>query len=1692
MSSAPISLRLVVQADSLSADLGNVFSALDTSLQTAGQRISDTLSTSISGSLSTSLDSVVRKIDSSIQYMGQRFSSMFESMGIQFAAALNIENIMSRMNAATTNIASNINAATHQAAAPVALAPSEANAINEYARFNFNSINKMLRGDEVSFPDQTRSRIEKLSSAVEKLPDFSGETYRGLQFRSAEMDKYGSLIEKLAVGGTFSDPAFFSTSKSQELMEKYSSVMEGGKSIQMTVRGQSGKDIEKFSDMPESEVLYKPNTPFKVESMATEGNITRVVLSEIAAAVAGQAKGGGGGSKPIDSAELESLIGGLSTVMTKEVHGASGILRSMETLTGIDPDTGSLLRGTVNFNKNNEATRVTITTRAPKIEDAESSISPEDQLAMLLRGRKIEGDVSAGAESNLTENSELLARQQQIMDNALQERMGRELQAAYDKSALDGQTAIMEAAQQTNERLAEQFELYGKLKQEAAPGVSGTDEMGHISGLLDQRSSEVSAAQNAADIQAAQIRQREQFESEANAYVERAFSHAANFADIDRQGNGAGEMESISASIQQRASERQSTAIMAQQAEQRKQLEKQYGSKLSADAPGGGDGGVFFSSFASGASGAWEWITKLRGATMEWTIAWYGVKSAAETVYSLFERPFAAVEKATEDSRKFELAISGITGGMSRAREVDDDLVRELDKIPLTLEQTREVTEQMAKNGMFASLFATGSPDQAAIKASEYAQTVAQLSALNPQTGVDKIIATMQQSITGQVNTRQFRINLGIDPDEMARLSGTTTKVMNQDPAMFMDALKQYLSVYGQGMASGSGDLVGVAWEKLKDDPGVALQKIGDSGVYDQIASRFKTLVSSILGYLNSPQFAGRAEEIGSQMGGFFDSVGESALKFLQEVSGASDLAGTPDAIASQVERIVTSATNLAKDLPGIASSLGQSINGLIELFQGAAEKARIIWNAPSIAASTALAVGGATNFGSVGAWESRGSRFSVSESDRIPGFDPKASSPGTLNPTAFIPPDVIDTAKSTNVIEGSYSAAKKSAMELIDRMSTFDDGAEKLGVAFKVAASTMNQVAGTSKDSTGDIFSNIIRFRNNSIDQIEDGVAKLQEQSKTETDPGKLSIINKYIDSFQAASDNLQSGLMPALQSTADGLVKNVGRFGVEVSQSIKGGGDAYAATILQEFADGKTQIQTQAANLLSKYRVSGDVGFESISLPRRQGFVDELAKYRESEAKSLGAGGVSVAQFNASSGMSASDFAAMSAGQGGLPKTDSLMSQISGRTSITDENITTYEQALRQSEADYTAAQLALAKDSNDEAAQGAFVKAKAAIVEYELKLTEAKQANNEFFQSMVQFGNQVQGALGKSVGDGLYDIITKAKDAKNVFRDLAQSILHDFTGDIGKTMMSSIFGAGNGQSGAGNGIGGLIGAIMGGGAASGSGSGAGGGLPAGGLVGLLAKGIGGLFAPSSSQTLLGINPGDSGHDEPEWGSPSASGGPAGGISTDSSGNPNLLQAIQGFGGALMGGLGAAFAAMGGGGSKGSTPTDQPGQNATTTSGAADGGIFEGGLRFLASGGVVKGGPGQFALIGEGGPGADEGIVPLHGGSIPIGFNSSGMHAVLPGGRSIPAHAFASGGIIPGGIATAPGPRWSSGPATMGGTQPASGSSDTHVTIYTVANQAEAMAHGYSQMKGHILHDVYNSARPGGPLRRSLSKPN
>lgn len=117
-----------------------------------------------------------------------------------------------------------------------------------------------------------------LTQALEKLPDYTLLCYRATKVSGDSIEKYISAMKKETI---ITEKSFLSCSKSKYIALAFSS------SPLFVILSKRGKDIEKIakfgieSGQNEKEILFKPNSKFRVLNIKEEHKRVTITLEEV-------------------------------------------------------------------------------------------------------------------------------------------------------------------------------------------------------------------------------------------------------------------------------------------------------------------------------------------------------------------------------------------------------------------------------------------------------------------------------------------------------------------------------------------------------------------------------------------------------------------------------------------------------------------------------------------------------------------------------------------------------------------------------------------------------------------------------------------------------------------------------------------------------------------------------------------------------------------------------------------------------------------------------------------------------------------------------------------------------------------------------------------------------------------------------------------------------------------------------------------------------------------------------------------------------------------------------------------------------------------------------------------------------------------------------------------------------------------
>lgn len=1132
--------------------------------------------------------------------------------------------------------------------------------------------------------------------------------------------------------------------------------------------------------------------------------------------------------------------------------------------------------------------------------------------------------------------------------------------------------------------------------------------------------------------------------------------------------------------------------------------------------------------------------TSLGNTMIRVSAMFYSFERIGHMIEAAFLGPYERINQASEAAIKFRQSISETVGGMSNAGQVDDQMIALSRDLPLSLEQTRHVAEMITQVPALAPQLALATPGQSGAVVGQFADIATRIGISNPQAGQDEIIKAIGNALEG--NLRGLRLVARINPDDLAQMSGMSLKQLQGNNGALLSAIQQTMRgrVSDETVKERS-ELPSVQWEKFVEQFEVGLQRIGlESGLFNTISSKFHDMMEELAVYVDSPEFHVRAKAIGDDLGRIFNNVLGAGGNFLTAVAGEGSGANPADRLMSQLQSIVHGIAGASDSLPGYATEIGA---GLREIMQDIGDFAGFLkdvhaknsgasnqGNGSDLYSGDMNIYGngvlgrGATAAGtSILDWFTDKYHRLVPDGREQDRMENAASELNQLGvPARAVSNETNTSLESTDARNGPMSnlvqdiyrrlmdneqltaqgaisqipdfqsklstarggASSAQMSEIQKSIAAIDVNYDKLGISnvgsqysaiFGGIDKGVSRLGGTDDDKR-DKFDKTMRDAATAISSI---LAKSQvdpslpagnmfqnAQSWFSRQPG-VDFYRRQQDGFRETQEGIYSGMgEPAesayhvdpaaglagisdLQNKIDEIQQAIDRingFSAQMAAAYKSLQEGSARFAAQAIEDTKTLDPLMRSDIIGTL-MSGQSATQIRAYGATKGV--DLSGIRDDQLMRTLTGALSQSEGLTSDQISGQlaqfGFAGMPAKaratvlqtdtNAGLAKISAMgaFNRTSRGNSLlfgegTDSQQLDYLQGTQLPKANQ------LYSDASDKyAASGSdsdkefMDEAAASVTNLQEKIVQLKLATNDAQKGFTEFGDSAQGSLTKGFGQAIDDLIMKTGNLKDVWKSLGKELVSSFSQTTSKTLMDGIFGAPD-KNGQ-SGIGGALGGVTG---------------------GLLS-----IFSPGSTNTA------DAG---------------ATAIAKKSQGG--LIGLLLGMFGGGAGGAGAdtSFDSVGG------------------DFGAANGGMIMNSwspFAAFAAGGVVS--RPTLGLVGERRDGTPEGVIPLlgRGRTIPLGMDSSGPHAILPGGRRIAASfGMAEGGVVFGGFDSL---AFADGGVAGGGFSgfPKSGRGGGQgVVIYNVANMEEAVRRGYDKNRGHIINEVLGEARPGGRLRKVLNK--
>lgn len=817
----------------------------------------------------------------------------------------------------------------------------------------------------------------------------------------------------------------------------------------------------------------------------------------------------------------------------------------------------------------------------------------------------------------------------------------------------------------------------------------------------------------------------------------------------------------------------------------------------------------------------------------------YSVERVAHLASSAILGPFKAVLNASDESKKFRLAVAGTVGGLGQARTLEDSLIATSGQSSLTIPELRQVGLGMSKIPYLAGGLSSASPSAVSGQVGSFADTVARFGVLNPGQSTESIIHALEAGLEG--NMRSMRTDLKVDLVELATLVGRNSqKAFIGDPGLLLKAAGQYAQRYTSDEALAERrKTLSFQVENLSGLGDLALKRIGDSHVFDDVVGRFQGLADSLFKYLESSAFRARADAIGKSLADIFDHVTDAGLALLKNLTGKQDLQGTADGVAEAISIVTRKLADWTKDLPTVAGQAGGALRELIEEIRKFVADIKEIKDHPGayIAGSLArdaidyqygapfkIASGGNNYLNGAKSWLEQkavglGANLATGPSldERVReaavnflagaaggGSGGPATRPSAAAPPAYakyglpsdlkglfetVPGGFKDPRSGQNVFAGLMKEATRSIGEIGE---SFEDESDKLYATTRKATAAMNRLFDPNGESA---FTRLAEQLDLQVAGIDATINKLKEEQAK--DPAHGKDIGNYISTLRGARGQAFSQYASERTDLVKGIQVAGRNLGLGIAQNLSGESATTRELLLSQILSGNLPQQQQIRERMaaSGINVPLNFGLNSFEPFERNKVLREYLDAASSRNRAAaGFGGP----------LSYSQSAAEIIAHAQSPLSDRAGAQL---------QINLLQRMLPALQSNYEFLASAAQRDGSFENIRSANNAAELLASQVE-QLRKAKLGVDDLTKSWIEFGATARGALENSLGSAITNLIEGTGSLRDVLVGFAHDIVQSFGQLASRNLLQSLLGdalkpQSSGQAG---GLGGLLGQLFG----------------------------------------------------------------------------------------------------------------------------------------------------------------------------------------------------------------------------------------------------------------------------------------
>lgn len=302
----------------------------------------------------------------------------------------------------------------------------------------------------------------------------------------------------------------------------------------------------------------------------------------------------------------------------------------------------------------------------------------------------------------------------------------------------------------------------------------------------------------------------------------------------------------------------------------------------------GGDGGrrSGFGQIVDGFGRALSLITKLTASAV---LFGFVIRTIARGFDRIFldplRRTLDSAVKITDEFRRMQIAISGITGSMNSARNVIRDVRTATEGLPVTTLEALQGIRGLAFTPATARVIQN--PEGRVENFNRILSILSGLATIDPEQGIKGAQFAVREALAGEFRSLRFRFE--ISPTVVAASIGKTLEDLKADPSLVIPALERFVNTFiGPETIAEFSNLLSVQGNLIRGQLQEFFDLIGESGIYDSLVARAKQINTALKQTVGSddPVSRAAARDISTELDRLVYVFVESVERLIEGVTG--------------------------------------------------------------------------------------------------------------------------------------------------------------------------------------------------------------------------------------------------------------------------------------------------------------------------------------------------------------------------------------------------------------------------------------------------------------------------------------------------------------------------------------------------------------------------------------------------------------------------------------------------------------------------------------------------------------------------------------------------------------------------------------------------------------------------------------